>query len=112
MSQLKIGQVNCDKPGTRDAAHVPIACASSRETLNPGQRVKLDQSGRECCSVGGQDEYDGIVDPFVEKPIPANTPFYVFVKPSLVERFRHTFEIEGVYTPDPDDGDWNCQGCY
>lgn len=114
MSKFNIGTLRDSAPGARDAVHVPVICLTSYVDLTRGQRVCIDQSGRECLPESKKGEYDGIVDPFLEEPtIKAGTPFYVFVKPSLVASFRHFFEIEGVLNEeDYDDNDWNCNGCY
>lgn len=113
MSQMKIGELNASSPGARDAVHVPVICVSSYAELSPGQRVRIDQSGRECLPEF-KGAWDGVVDPFLTVPtIPPRTPLYVFVKPALVASFRHAFDIEGVLSESEyDDNDWNCNGCY
>ena len=110
--KLEIGKIPEHMPeGYRDAAHVPVVVARSYSQLVPGQRVRLDLSGTECTPWNDGD-YHGVVDPFLEGPVPERSLVNVFVKPSLVESFRHMFDIDGVYEQDPDDGWGGCRGCY
>ena len=88
---MKLGKLNPDVLGSKDAFHVPGMVVQSDTMLKPGQRVKL--VGRNLVS-RDEKEGHGIVDIFLEGYIPAGTPFWMMIDPSLVQKLVHGFEFE------------------
>lgn len=70
----------------RDAIHIAVAPTIASCTLQPGQRVGLNDKG-EAVSVVGKNI--GIVDPFLIGPVKAGEKFWLFLYPNTVTGLRH-----------------------
>ncbi len=91
MSDINLGTlVVCDGTARRDAIHFAIAPVCSDEILLPGQHVGL--IGNSHTKVGQSDKPIGIVDPFLTKPIPAGSWFWMMLYQKTVTGMRHEWE--------------------
>lgn len=89
----KLGQLPA--PGSRrDAIHIATFCVRAGEKLKPGERVRVSHyaSGPE----GGPHAYeayderaDGIVDPFLDKPVLKGESFWLLLFPGTITALRH-----------------------
>lgn len=136
MEPSKIGKIQFDGTlGDRDAFHVPCVLVTAKQHLMGGEKVKFtDSSNTRVENVPFKDteDYHAIVDPFLNVVKPKEM-FYVCIKPSLVGKLIHNFDInlsqtEDIqpvydecsscygesYVEDDDDDDYNdsCRGCY
>lgn len=88
----------------RDAIHIAIAPAVAAEILTPGTHVGRTDSGT-FAPVGRRNAV-GIVDPFLEHPVPAGKRFWLCLFPGTVTGMRHEwqhplFESAAAHEPTP-----------
>lgn len=96
-----------NEPGFRDAIHVPYIVVQCNEVLQPGDKCSLRQRDDEhdtyltthCVKWSGKSEdvepmWHGVADPFSETPIPAGTPFPLYIRKECFSGLRHDFQIE------------------
>lgn len=84
-TQDTIGKIlNGDKE--RDAIHIAVAPTIAATTLQPGQRVGLNDQGAAVSIVG---KNIGIVDPFLVGPVKAGEQFWLFLYPNTIQGLRH-----------------------
>lgn len=92
--------------GEQDAHHCPAVMAShdSMNLLQPGQRVRFVDIGdpQLVLPVERYETYHGIVDPFLEQAALRGAMFWVLIKPGLVAKTRHVFDIEEEQSYDDD----------
>lgn len=121
MQKLQMGCLQDGKLGRRDATHCPVVISTSDQSLSPGDHVAFtDKQTVVWC---GDDQFQGIVDPFLERHTDPGDEFLVLIDPKLVGDLTHNFELldrSGVLQPDDcsiyeDDGepiDWcSKEGC-
>lgn len=89
MKDLEIGKlITMEVP--RDAIHIAVAPVTTESNLRPGQPIRFMLVGNvemvESCSMK---EAVGIVDPFLESPIPIGSSFWMFLKPNTITSLRH-----------------------
>lgn len=70
----------------RDAIHIAVAPTIAATTLQPGQRVGLNDQGHAVSVVG---KNIGIVDPFLVGPVARGDKFWLFLYPNTVTGLRH-----------------------
>ena len=110
--------------GTRDAFHVPAILCRSKEQLTAGMSVRFKDKNQPIVTYAGDEARDGIVDPFIPTHATPGDSFWVFIDPSLVDKFQHAFDIKGFPTlaelkekeaqerADELYADDGCRGCY
>lgn len=77
----------------RDAIHVPVLGVQCPYPLLSGANVRLVSGESTVVEMCGRAERDGVVDPFGLECVPHNTPFWMYVVPSRVDGFGHTFTL-------------------
>lgn len=93
MSQPTLGQPPIDN--NRDAIHIAILPVYCNDPLTPGQRVEYKGSNRvEATTNKGH----GIIDPFLEEPIPSQKLVYMLLHPNSVTGMRHAWECPDIDT--------------
>lgn len=100
--------------GRRDCVHMPVVVCYSRESLRPGQAVRI-KAGCQEVYASGEEQRHGIVDPFLPGPTTIKEQdFLVFIDPKMVvSPVQHTFQIDGFpYEDNYDDGYDECRHCY
>lgn len=76
---------------TRDAIHFAVFAVRAGEALNPGDHVALKE-GVAVKSVAGI----GIVDPFLQDPVPTRARFWLMLYPNTITSLRHEWTHESV----------------
>jgi len=73
----------------RDAIHLAVDPAFSREYLNPGDHVRIIAKGQVSrCAIG---QGHGIVDPFLRHPVQPGEYFWLVVYPREITSLRHVW---------------------
>ena len=73
----------------RDAIHLAVDPAFSREYLNPGDHVRIVAKGQVSrCAIGAG---HGIVDPFLRHPVQPGEYFWLVVYPREITSLRHVW---------------------
>lgn len=73
----------------RDAIHLAVDPAFSREYLNPGDHVRIIAKGQVSrCAIGAG---HGIVDPFLRHPVQPGEYFWLVVYPREITSLRHVW---------------------
>lgn len=95
---VELGQTPPDD-AKRDAVHVaivPAVWAGKYPTLS-GNPVKFDSHGN-AVEDSDEDDYEGVVDPFLDAYTPINpgTKIWVLMRPGTVKNLRHTWEHVSV----------------
>ncbi len=104
---MKLGEEPTELTGTKDAQHVCVVVAYSREEVEPGDWVKFVDSDYDVVEKSSKSDADGIIDPFLSK-IRNGDSFLVLLNPGLSKNLRHTFELSGESNNDT----WNeCRNC-
>jgi hypothetical protein len=110
--------------GTRDAFHAPAVAAFSDTELWPGARVVFVNDDCSTVRESTGDDWQAIVDPFLSGRIEPHTKFWVLMRPSLVTKVFHQFEIPGKPSVEEmirrqeqqaisvNDDDDSCSGCW
>jgi len=82
--------------GFRDAIHVPYIMVTCDTALEPGDKCSLRDNNKCVKWFGEQDEpmWHGVVNPFLEKPIPSGELFAVYIRKECFSGLRHDFQIE------------------
>lgn len=116
--KLQMGGLIEDRLGRRDAIHAPVVVVTSDQSLAPGEHVAFtDKQTVVWC---GDNQFQGVVDPFLEQRTDPGDEFLVLIDPRLVGDLTHNFELldrSGVFQPDDandDDSydDWcSKEGC-
>ena len=86
------------RPGDRDAIHVPFIWVTCGKDLSPGDKCSLREENK-CVKWGRMPEsvepmWHGVADPFLEGSIPAGDAFRLFIRKECFSSLRHDFEIE------------------
>lgn len=86
------------RPGFRDAIHVPFINVTCTEVLRPGEKVSL-RNGDKCARWGGKSEevepmWHGVADPFLERDIAPGEVFRCMIRKECFSDLRHDFAIE------------------
>jgi hypothetical protein len=86
-----MGAVLPDDAGGRDAVHVAVFSAVCEQDLKPGQLVWIVAQGDPDTLVRaiGSRNAVGIADPFIDKTIPANKRFWVYLMPRTITALSH-----------------------
>lgn len=95
--QLPLGKLVTDEKyyaGYRDAVHVAVVPLTAAEILIPGQRVGNQGNAHGSPVVG-------IVDPFLDRPVPAGARFWCFLMPGTIRSLRHHWQHDGFGEPAP-----------
>ena len=79
MSQVNLGEL-AQKVGERDAVHVAVIASTAEEIMYPAQRVEL------------RGDIVGIVDPFLQHPVPKGGCYWLFLLPNTVTGMRHHWQ--------------------
>lgn len=94
---VELGQ-NPPDDAKRDAVHVAIVPATWVGEFNTlsGNPVKFNLDGNAVAGVS--DDYDGVVDPFLDpyEPITHGNKIWVLMRPGSVKNLRHTWEHVSV----------------
>jgi hypothetical protein len=75
----------------RDAIHVPIMPAIALEELKPGEKIVLKKTGDETfgAAKSTSNSLIGVVDPYLREPVKVGEKFFVWIKPSTVQKLWH-----------------------
>jgi len=86
----KLGSLTI-REAKRDAVHVAIAPAWSRHRLYPGQQVAVRNDSADRTEVEPAEALmaDGVVDPFLPRPVEPEQWFYLCLSPGSVTDMRH-----------------------
>ncbi len=79
-----------DPKADKDAIHVaiiPVTC--SHVKVHPGEPLKV-RSG--AVDKAGDEDWDGIVDPFLTRPVMPGERFYMLMKPGSITSLRHDWD--------------------
>jgi hypothetical protein len=86
-----IGEL-CTEDARRDAIHIAIAPVVSRQPLQSGDRVALDERGTAFCVEENDSRAIGIVDPFLRTQVQRGDKFWLFLYPNSITNLRHVWE--------------------
>jgi hypothetical protein len=70
----------------RDAIHLAVLPVAAGARLKPGQEISIE-GGLAVAEKGGQ----GIVDPFLSKPVMPGQRFWMVIKPRVITSLRHVW---------------------
>lgn len=85
--------------GKKDAFHAPAVFVTSRHSLSPAARVKFCSPSCESVEECTGDDWEAIVDPFLPEAVNPNEDyFWVLLRPNLVTKVFHHFDIPGKPT--------------
>ena len=108
--QKMIGSIIDHSDEIRDAVHVAVVAVTAGQTLQPGQRVGIED-GRAIPTARAI----GIVDPFLTEPVNKRERFWLFMMPDTVTDLRHSWTHHALpdedSEPRDDDGSDECAGC-
>lgn len=71
----------------RDAVHIAIAPVEATEKLYPGQGISLVEGNP--AQARANEEWDGIVDPFLTSPVFPGQRFWMWMRPGSITSLRH-----------------------
>jgi hypothetical protein len=113
MKDLEIGQI-ITKPQSKDAIHVAIAPVMAGMTLQPGDKVWIEDG--KAYDVGTPlTPPDGVVDPFLKDCVKKGELFWVFLYPGTTTNLRHEWDHPSFKKEEEeDDGssdDAYCRSC-
>lgn len=94
MDQLGLGKL-ITSPQQRDAVHVAVLPATAGETLNQGERVRVE------CGTAFSDLHQGvgIVDPFLNQTVQPGQQFWVWLTPGSIQSLRHDWSHPTLDAP-------------
>ena len=106
MSRTTLGTKTTESANQRDAMHVGYVIGFARHQLLPGEKVWLawpssgDFYGRVDVVLPGPDnvpgapyDFDGIVDPFLDRPVMAYESVAILLRPSVSTNIHHDFDL-------------------
>ena len=76
----------------RDAIHLAVEPATAAVELVAGEHVAIDIDGNATLAPMGSDRAVGIVDPFLQAPVPKGAQFWLVVYPRQITSLRHVWE--------------------
>lgn len=93
---IKLGEIITGE-AKRDAMHIAVVPMIAHEVLYPGQRI--------CCTLWNRAKRAetnaiGIVDPFLDHPVPIEAEFWVLMLPNTVTNLRHEWDHSALATPE------------
>lgn len=90
MSNPQVGQILYGNP-QRDAIHIAICPAVAKSTLQPGERISIENLNGTIFAYPStpKKDGDGIVDPFLRYEVKSGNKFYIFLHPDTIRSLRH-----------------------
>jgi hypothetical protein len=107
MSQ-ELGRQPDEAMFTKDAVYVPIISMLAEETLSPADKIRIHETGCFKCT---DDQYNGIVDPFLPKDVQIGEYFWALIRPGLVDKLRHDYILPGIPNTTKDNDYEEYYGC-
>jgi hypothetical protein len=98
----------------RDAIHLATEVVHSAEVLQPGQRVRLTyRQGTTVRALKEGEDWQGIVDPFLDGPTKPYDKFIMILKPGTITTLRHVWEHPDFEPLEESEADYDddCRGC-